>query len=215
MVKKPSKKKFAVIAALVAIGSVGLTYAYFQTSDKFENIFNVAEYAPTIVEHFESPSDWTPGTTTDKTVEVANNGSIPMAVRVKYTEKWIDSAGSDLPLVLESGDRVAIINFNDDNTWKKVGDYYYYVGTLAPTAKTTSFINSVTFNKDVALNNASKTTEIVDTNDNSINDKTTITYTISDFNNATYNLDIVVETMQADQALAVWGVDVTTLNNTN
>ena len=212
MVKEPSKKRLAVIAAAIGIGVIGGALAYFQTSDPLENVFNVAEYSPTIVEHFESPSDWTPGTTTEKTVEVTNNGSIPMAVRVKYTEKWADAEGTALPLTLESGESVAIINFNDDNTWKKVGDYYYYVGTVAPEAKTTSFIESVTFNKDVALNSTSKTTENVDTNENGVNDKTTITYTISDFNNATYNLDIVVETIQADQANTVWGVDVNNLS---
>ncbi len=213
--KKSSKKKFAVIAALVAIGSVGLTYAYFQTSDIFINKFDVAKYAPTIEENFESPSDWVPGMTTPKTVEVTNNGSIPLVVRVSYEEYWKNKNNEDLPLTDKNGNIVAIINFNNDGKWKKVDNYYYYIEELVPSAKTTSFINSVTFNKDYDLDGALVSTiNDSDENSNNINDTKTITYSTSNESHVggSYHLDIKVETMQADQALVVWGIDISLLN---
>ena len=47
-------------------------------------------YQNEIVEKFESPSTWTPGTTILKTVTVKNTDNIQIAVRVSYTEKWVN-----------------------------------------------------------------------------------------------------------------------------
>lgn len=202
---KLKKKGLLVFAAILALAGVGTTLAYFTSTSNFSNVFNTSRYYPEVKETFESPSDWTPGTTTDKKVEVTNSGSVPIVVRAKYTEAWKDNTNTSLPLTDKNGTVVSVINFNNDGTWVKSGDYYYYTSELTAGAKSTSFIESVTFNKDTDLSIEYET--IKDGNTTLVRPKSLA----GNYTEATYTLDIVVETMQADQAETAWGVDVTTL----
>ena len=96
--KKDNRIKLLVVGAISLFTILGGTLAYFTTSNTFTNIFNVAKYETKIVEDFVSPDNWTPGTTTPKTIKVTNNGSINMAVRASYTEKWVNANGVEIPL---------------------------------------------------------------------------------------------------------------------
>lgn len=197
---RKNKKKFLIVAGISALTFLGGTIAYFTTSDTIENFFKTALYQHQIVEKFESPSDWTPGTTTEKTIKITNTGSINMAVRAKYTEQWVNANGTELSLKDGSNNVAAIINFNGG--WTKASDGYYYYGSksnltkLLPGETTNSFISGVTFNENIK-STLNKTIS---------SDGKTITYTSSGngYDNATYKLTVTIDTIQYDQANNVW-----------
>lgn len=195
------KRKKTIIASSIALAMVvATTLTYFTTSDFITNVFNTAKYGTTIHEEFVSPSDWTPGTTTSKTIKVTNKGSIDMALRAKYTEKWVNANGKELSLQDDNKNTVAQIHF--DPSWTKASDGYYYYGSktdlthLAPNAVSTSFITGVTYNPNVQ---ASLTQTKSD-------DGKTITYTSTGngYDNATYTLTVYIDTIQYDQAHNFW-----------
>lgn len=197
---KNNRKKTLIVSGIALLTILGGTLAYFTTSNTMINAFQSAKYQAKIVENFESPDNWTPGTTTEKTVKVTNNGSIDMAVRASYTEKWVNANGEELPLKDSSNNVAAIINFNSG--WTKDADGYYYYGSkanltkLTPGAESTSFISGVTFNENIVAS-LRKTT--------SANGQTvTFESTGDGYDNAKYTLTITIDTIQYDQALNVW-----------
>ena len=208
--KKIKNKKSLFALLLVAIlGIVGGTIAYFTSTDTFSNVFGTKPYSMEVTETFESPNDWTPGTTTNKTIIAKNKGDVDAAVRVSYTESWVDATGNSLALKDGSNNSAAIINFASDlNTkWTKSTeggkDYYYYKTKLAKNQSTTSLINSVTFNPNVTIS----------TTDNCVENTTahtkTCTTTTNGYAGGTYTLTVKVETVQYDQYKAAWGTSVT------
>lgn len=200
MNNKKNKKKLLVVLGISAFTILGGTLAYFTTSDNIINNFKTALYQHSIVEKFESPSDWTPNTTTEKTIKVTNNGSISMAVRATYTEKWINGNGDEISLIDDEGNRASIINFGDG--WQKADDGYYYYGSKENLTKlnsnetSSSFIKSVTFNENI----------VADLEKDVSSDGQTITYTSSGkgYDNAKYILTITIDTIQYDQANNIW-----------
>lgn len=198
--ERKNKKKLLIVSAISLLTVLGGTLAYFTTSTDITNIFKTALYQHEIVEKFESPSDWTPGTTTEKTIKVTNTGSISMAVRASYSEKWINADGEEISLKDSNNNIAAIINFNDG--WTKDSDGYYYYGSKDNKTKvmtnetTTSFISGVTFNQNIKA-------ELKETISN---DGKTITYESSGkgYDNAKYILTVKIDTIQYDQANNVW-----------
>lgn len=209
MQKLKNKKSLVALGLVAILGVVGVTIAYFTSTDTFENVFSTKPYSMEVVETFESPDDWTPGTTTAKTVVATNKGDVDAAVRVSYTESWTDASGDPLDLKDASNNSAAIINFASDlsTKWTKSTeggkDYYYYKTKLAKNASTSSLIESVTFNPDVTIS----------TTDNCVPDATahtkTCTTTTSGYAGGTYTLTITVETVQFDQYKTAWGTNVT------
>ena len=198
--KNKNKKKLLIVSIISILAVIGGTLAYFTTTT-IKDIFKTAIYQNEITEVFEAPENWTPGTTTDKTVKVTNTGSIDMAVRVSYTEKWITSNNKELSLKDENGEVASIINFNDD--WTKDEDGYYYFGSkenktvLKPGETSTSFMSGVTFNPNIV----SSLSETVS------QDGKTVTYTSTGngYDNAQYILVVKLDTIQYDQADNIWG----------
>ena len=200
--KQNKKRRKLLIASVIGILTViGGTLAYFTTTTTIKDIFKTAMYQNEITEVFEAPANWTPGTTTDKTVKVTNTGSIDMAVRVSYTEKWITANNKELSLKDDNGEVASIINFNDD--WTKDDDGYYYFGSkenktvLKPGETSTSFMSGVTFNPNIV----SSLSETVS------QDGKTVTYTSTGngYDNAQYILIVKLDTIQYDQADNIWG----------
>jgi alternate signal-mediated exported protein len=206
--KKMNKKPLLAIALVAVIGIVGGTFAYYVSSNTFTNEFLTKKYKTEVEETFTSPSDWTPGTTTSKTVIAKNTGDTNAVVRVSYTENWEDSNGNKLSLKDSSNNSAAIINFADDisTKWTKSTengvDYYYYNEVLSPNTSSTSFIKSVTFNKDFDLGNTSSCTPKTD------GTGTTCTNTTNGYAGGKYTLTIKVETAQADQYKNIWSTSV-------
>ena len=204
--EKKNKKPLVALLLVAVLGVVGVTIAYFSSTDTFANVFGTKAYGVEVVETFESPDDWTPGTTTPKTITVKNTGDIDVAVRVSYTETWKDANNQTLSDTFTNEstgntERAAIINFADGyaTNWTKQGDYYYYKTALGTNGVTSALINSVTFNPNV--------TGTVNTDNCTTNDEThtiTCTTTIGGYAGGRYTLTITAETIQYDQYAQVW-----------
>lgn len=197
---KRNKKKLLIILGISIFTVLGVTLAYFTTSDSVINNFKTALYQHSIIEEFESPIDWSPGTTTEKTIEVTNTGSISMAVRASYTEKWINFNGEEMSLTDDNSNQASLINFGDG--WEKADDGYYYYGSkdnltkLNKNETSSSFIESITFNENI----------VAELDKSVSDDGQTITYSSSGdgYDNATYILSIKIDTIQYDQAYNLW-----------
>ncbi len=195
-----NKKKLLVVGVLGMLTVLGGTLAYFTTTTNVVNKFKTGLYQNKIVEEFVSPTNWTPGTVTEKTVKVTNTGDIPMAVRASITEKWVSASGKELSLKDSNNNVASIIEFGDE--WTKDNDGFYYYGTkenktvLDASAETTSFIKSVKFNENIKAT----------LNENVSADGKTVTYTSSGdgYDNATYTLTVRIDTVEYDAARNLW-----------
>ena len=194
-----SKKSLIAIMSLVIVAIVGVTFAYFQTSATFTNLFNTGTYHVVTTEVFESPDNWAPGQEIPKSITSTNEGTIPAAVRVSYTEQWlkeIDGVETDVTSQVASG--TAIINLDNTNSWIHEGNYYYYKYILEPGDTTKSFIKSVTLNPNI--NGATCVT--------SQDGLTQVCEATNPALGATYKLTITKETVQANKYQELWNANV-------
>lgn len=195
-----NKKKLLVVGILGMLTILGGTLAYFTTTTNVVNKFKTGLYQNKIVEEFVSPTNWTPGTVTEKTVKVTNTGNISMAVRASVTEKWVSASGKELSLKDSNNNVAAIIEFGDE--WTKDSDGFYYYGTkenktvLGAGKESTSFIKSVKFNENIKAT----------LKESISSDGKTVTYTSSGdgYDNATYTLTVRIDTVQYDAARNLW-----------
>ena len=195
-----NKKKLLAVGVLGMLTILGGTLAYFTTTTNIVNKFKTGLYQNKIVEEFVSPTNWTPGTVTEKTVKVTNNGDIPMAVRASITEKWVSASGKELSLKDSNNNVASIIEFGEE--WTKDNDGFYYYGTkenktvLDASAETTSFIKSVKFNENIKATLKESVSS----------DGKTVTYTSSGdgYDNATYTLTVRIDTVEYDAARNLW-----------
>ena len=192
---------FAALLFVICL-TVGGTIAYYTSSDTFENTFNSGTYDIETQENFVSPDNWTPGTTTPKTVIATNKGTTPAAVRIKLTPSWVDANGDPLPLKDGNNNDAAIINFsnNYDRKWIYQDGYYYYKRALNENQSTTSLLKSVTFNPNFEIDK----TENCTTSDG----LTTCRTTYNDYSGGTYTLQVEIETCQYDQYQEIWNTNV-------
>ncbi len=203
--EKKNKKSLIFLVLLFVIGiTVGGTIAYFSSRDTFSNEFNTGTYVIQSQERFESPDDWTPGTTTDKEVIVTNKGTTPAAVRVKLTESWKDADNNPLSLMDGDNNLAAIINyaFDKDIKWAKSGNWYYYIRPLNQDESTTSLLESITFNPNVSID-ATKDCTTDDTTH-----ATTCTTETNGYGGGTYTLVVDIETCQYDKYQEIWNTNV-------
>ncbi len=184
---KPIVSIFAMLIGLL----IGTTFSYFNSSANFENVFNTGTYKVVTKESFESPANWKPGEEIPKTITTKNEGTIPAAVRVKFTEQWFDGENEITQQV--TADSVSI-NFDNINEWIRQGDYYYYKYFLNPGEETTSFIKSVTLSPTV--NDVTCTT--------SADGKSKTCESTNNVVGSTYKLTITKETVQSDAYDKVW-----------
>lgn len=199
MKNKNKKRKLLLTLGISIFTVIGGTFAYFTTTSSIPNMFKSGLYQETIHEEFVSPTNWTPGTTTEKQVTVTNTGDVDMAVRASIEEKWVSKNGTILANKVNN-ESVGILNLNDD--WTKDSDGYYYYGSkdnltkLISGEESTSFISGVTFNPNINANLIKNTSS----------DGKTITYTSTGdgYDDATYTLTIILDTIQYDQANNVW-----------
>jgi len=206
--KRRSNAPIIALVAVIALGIIGVTFAYFSSSDTFTNEFQTEPYVMEVVETFNSPTDWVPGTTTAKTVVATNKGDVDAAVRVWMEESWVDASNQSLPLQT-GGQNAAIIDFHPNYTskWTEATEsgtkYYYYKTKLTNNQSTETLIDSVTFNPNVTIS----------TTDNCVDDATnhtrTCTTSTTGYGGGKYTLIIHVETVQYDQYQTAWNTNVT------
>ena len=190
-----NKRKLYFNLFIICIFLIGITYAYFVSSNTIINKFNTKKFETTTYESFTSPSNWSPGDTIPKMVYVTNDGNMDAAVRISYTENWISKDGEELSNI-QNDETIASINLVNENDWFKYGDYFYYKYRLPVGETTTSFMDSVTFNSDLEYTSVC----------NSNNGITDCKYTIGDYDGATYNLNIKIETIQYKSYKDIWNV---------
>ena len=191
---------FLSIISLFTI--LGSTLAYFTTTDRAATTFLSGKYQGNIVQDVSSPRSWLPGQTISKNVVVTNTGNVDMALRASIVETWYNADGEVISNELSNGEAVALLNLGSD--WVLDSDGHYYYGTksnllkLEPNKKSSSFLKSVTFNPNTTASLASTV--------QSDGVTTTVTYKSSGkgYDNAKYNLHIVIDTIQYDQASNVW-----------
>ena len=148
MKKIKNKKSLLAIVAAMFIVVIGVTYAVFNSVSTKENEFNVGNYSFITMESFESPTDWLPGETIDKTIYGMNNGDIPVAFRIKYEERWEDASGD--PIANVPSDAVTI-NFVNKAHWlyNSTDGYYYHKYFIAASDSSCTLISGVTLNEDL------------------------------------------------------------------
>ncbi len=202
MKKNNDKKKTIILAGIGLFTVLGGTLAYFTTSSNIVNKFESGLYQNRIVEEFESPNNWVPGTTTKKEVRVENTGDVSMALRASVSEEWINKKGDKISLIDDKGNIAAIVNYGD--AWKKGSDGYFYykdgnnLKELLPGNTSDNFIESVTFNGNIEASLKKEVSE----------DGKTITYTSTGegYDDATYSLVVTIDTVQFDHASSAWNI---------
>ena len=189
------KRNLYIVAFLCFITLVGVTIAYLQSTDTFENIFNAGTYKTVTHEEFTSPTNWTPGDETPKTITTTNEGTIPVRVRVKLEENWKNSNNEELPLEFADSKKTSLINLDNEVDWILKGGYYYYTKELAPGETTSSLIKSVTFNPEYEGNVTCNFNTTTNSNECSSSDE---------YMGGVYTLNITTETVQADAYETLW-----------
>jgi len=157
-----NKKTLIFAVAAVAVLGIAGTVAYNTDTMVFNNLFHLGDDASEFSDTFESPSSWTPCTTTPKTAIATNKSNSNRYVRMKINQYWrtantttpeTDYTTTDLPLTWTDGDDVksyAIINMQNTDKWElKADGWYYYKTPLAANQSTDSLLQSVTFNCEV------------------------------------------------------------------
>lgn len=173
------KKNMIALAGLVAVCGIGGTLAYFNQTMEAENAFDTGKFGSTLVEDFK-PSDgqnWEPGVTVNKVVEVKNTGNLPVVVRIKMDETWVNKDKGELVKktsteeIGKAGDNKLVNIYQEKNgdglwadddsvvkkeidksgNWIFHGGYYYYKNELAAGAPTDAFLKSVTLIEDVDM----------------------------------------------------------------
>lgn len=195
------KKRIIVIAALaLLIALVGGTVAFYSDSLFFQNNFKLAGDNIEYTETFESPNNWKSCDETAKTFVITNKSATTVAARFKIAEYW-KAAGStstdqasELSLTYQ-GQKVAIINFQNEDDWERDGDWYVYKYPLGENQSTSSLLKSVTFNCDI--NFAGNVSYSADGKSGTTN--------TTDYQNAKYHLFITAQTAPADKIGEIWG----------
>lgn len=86
--KKRKQKKVVLMATLATAAVIvgGMTFAWYNAQDKVTNRFSAsANFGASLVEEFAPPTDWQPGTKTEKKVSVVNTGTVDAFARAWLT----------------------------------------------------------------------------------------------------------------------------------
>lgn len=170
---KKATKLAMSITALVGVGAVSLTYAYWSQTASIDNPFNTSSYGSSLVETFspDDGEDWQPGSEIDKIVMVENTGDTSLIVRAKLDETWTrdgaeeaykDIAAGDAIYttyqasatdgLYEADDTIVAKNFSTSELWVDGGDgWYYYTVNLPAGEFSDNWLESVTMLSDADM----------------------------------------------------------------
>ena len=118
-----TKKPVALVALLVLLCcTVAGTLAYLVTStNSVTNTFTPASVSTEVNEDFDG--------ITKRNVTIKNTGDIDAYIRAAVIINWADDKGNVSGTPVKDGDYV--IKYDSSNTWKKIGDYWYYTKPVA------------------------------------------------------------------------------------
>lgn len=133
-----------VTIAFLLIGiRVGTTSAYFISEDRVTNNFQNGDVDIEIEEpNFNPPNSGWSGWKVDKEVQVKNESTVPILVRVSITPSWSNDKEGNSPFLGNISENVVKLNFNKENlitdsnkivpkSWIQGNDgYYYYTSAL-------------------------------------------------------------------------------------
>ena len=176
-----NKKTLIAIAAIIAVGAIGTTIAYFTGIVSFDNIFHTSTYQTQVTETLE--------------ISVTNSGSIPIAARIKLEDYWKDKNGGDLADLTDGGVKLTSINFHSgwEQKWELRNGWYVYKTELAPGASTGTLIDSVSLSC-----NANFAGEVVFSANGLVGESAGTEYA-----GATFHVNATIQTIQAD-AISEW-----------
>ena len=118
-----TKQPVALLALLLLLCcTVAGTLAYLvDSTDPVTNTFTPAHVSTAVDETFEN------GVKSD--VKIQNTGDIDAYIRAAIIINWADGDGNVSATPVKNGDYV--IKYDSSNTWKKIGDYWYYTKPVA------------------------------------------------------------------------------------
>ena len=118
-----TKQPVALVALLVLLCcTVAGTLAYLvDKTPEVKNTFEPAKVTTEVKEEFDG--------TTKSEVKIRNTGDIPAYIRAAVIINWADGDGNVSATPVKDGDYV--IKYDSSNTWKKIGDYWYYTKPVA------------------------------------------------------------------------------------
>ena len=148
---KRNKVLSLLIAGALTTAVVGSTLAYFISKDSVTNSFTTAKTGIKIEAAFDTTENAPrnsvkPGDEVNKDVSVRNKADYAQFIRVKLTPKFTGEniTGLDTNKIKLNYTDGEVTDTPTTNKWFKSGDYYYYVGKLAPNAVTSKLLDSVT-----------------------------------------------------------------------
>lgn len=123
-----NKLAILFIAVVMLIGAVvGSTVAFLVTETApVENKYSYAKLSTEITESFDGA--------TKSNVQIKNTGDTAAYIRATYVVTWRDMNGNVVPSVPDGYSYK--LTENPDNTWKKIGDYFYYPTPVEPDSST-------------------------------------------------------------------------------
>jgi len=225
MKKNNNQKSIIFLIILSLVGVIGGTIAFFTNSEKFTNLFKTQEFSTITKENFVSPDNWTPGTRTPKLVKVTNSGKVPVVVRALVEDKGWHKEGK----ILNNDTALVTIEYDEKeySDWISVEEdgkkyfYYKYILGISEDDKTTksSFIQAVIFNNEakndelctykyIYSDGTEGISEIPPNGEKVISKSKTCTPSENSYSDATYELDITIEIMQAEHYKEAWGTNV-------
>lgn len=146
--KKIKKKPLIFLLALIVIGIVGTTFAYYYTEVSFPNQFRTMTYNVTIEEEFNDT--W--GT---KKVSFVNKEetNTPVVLRINYNELWRKEV-SGVKLSLDNnvnGENVVTKNWTSTFTSDFIdgGDGWYYYKKTLNAEESVQVLNSISLKEDL------------------------------------------------------------------
>ena len=187
-------KPLLTTSLLIIVGLIGISLAFFIDEFKLPISFAKQQYNDVTNIKFESPNNWTPGTTTKQEIKYKNKEEVPLAIRISIEEKWISKNGNELGLTLSDGTKATILKINNKD-WELIDGFYYYKKKLNKGETTSNFIESITFNNNVNY----------EFKCNLLNNKK-CSKSGDDYNDAKYKLDIYIETIKYDYYEEIWKI---------
>ena len=194
-----NKNKIGALAimAVVALGVVGGSFAWFTAEETATNKFATAgssneeeDAGIEIWENFdkEAAANITPGGTVNKKVQFKSNVDYDQFVRAKITPQWTELSGIVQDPAILAGEELKLsyvnlvdISVANDGQWVKGNDgYFYYIGVVPAGEYTNQLLDTVQLDGKFAGN---------------------------EYKNAKFDVVVKVESVQATNSaiLSVWG----------